>query len=642
MAQKRDGGASGGASDRALGMGRDIPRRDFLQGVALAGLGAALPGGASAAPQDGAGYYPPLLHGLRGSHPGSFEPAHDLRDGTFWQHAGWPAGGAESYDLVIVGAGLSGLSAAWFWRQKRPHDRILILDNHDDFGGHAKRNEYRFGNRVALMNGGTLEIDSPRPYGPIPAGLLKTLGIAPAAFAEKYSKEDFYEKRGLSNGIFLDRETFGRDALLTGVRSRKWGDVLKDAPLSETVKTAIVAIEEGGGADPWPGVSSAEKKNRLSHMSYADFLTRLRGFDPAVLRFYQQITHDEWGVGIDAISALDGWGFGLPGFGPLKLDPGHAPRMGFTAGGYADGGSEVFHFPDGNASIARLLVRALIPGALPGHSAEDVVLARCDYAALDRAAAATRIRLSSIVVGARNTGQGRQAGVEIAYSRQGKIEKVRARNGILACYNMLIPYLCPELPEKQKEALHYLVKVPLIYTSVAVRNRRAFEKLGVRAVHSPGGYWVSMRLDMVTTMGGYSSATGPDDEQLVWLVRTPANPGGGSERDQHRAGRADMLATSFETFERNIRSQMGRILGPGGFDPARDITGITVNRWPHGYAYEYNPLWDPDWAPGQAPHEIGRKRFGRLAIANSDAGAGAYTDVAIEQAHRAVSELLSA
>jgi spermidine dehydrogenase len=125
------------------------------------------------------------------------------------------------------------------------------------------------------------------------------------------------------------------------------------------------------------------------------------------------------------------------------------------------------------------------------------------------------------------------------------------------------------------------------------------------------------------------------------MVRTPCQPGL-DERAQNRAGRADVLGTSFETFERNIRGQLGRSLSPGGFDPAEDITAITVNRWPHGYAYEYNSLFDPDWAPGQAPNEIGRKRFGQIAIANSDSGAGAYTSVAIDQAHRAVHDLLSA
>jgi spermidine dehydrogenase len=220
------------------------------------------------------------------------------------------------------------------------------------------------------------------------------------------------------------------------------------------------------------------------------------------------------------------------------------------------------------------------------------------------------------------------------------MHQVRAKQCVLACWNMMIPYLCPDMPAKQKEALHYLVKTPLVYTSVALRNWHSFKKLGISQVYSPSGYWVSMRLNPVTNIGTYHSVASEDDPILLFMVRTPCQPGL-DERSQNRAGRAELLATPFETFERNIRDQLGRTLGPGGFDPARDITAITANRWPHGYAYEYNSLFDPDWAPGQAPNEIGRQRFGRIAIANSDSGAGAYTNVAMDQAYRAVHDLIN-
>ena len=125
-------------------------------------------------------------------------------------------------------------------------------------------------------------------------------------------------------------------------------------------------------------------------------------------------------------------------------------------------------------------------------------------------------------------------------------------------------------------------------------------------------------------------------EKAEWVERWF---GDRSEREQNRAGQAELFATTFETFERNIRDQLSRVLGPGGFDAATDITAITVNRWPHGYAYEYNQLFDPEWPEEQQPHVIGRARFGRITIANSDSGAAAYTDSAIDQAHRAVQEL---
>jgi spermidine dehydrogenase len=326
----------------------------------------------------------------------------------------------------------------------------------------------------------------------------------------------------------------------------------------------------------------------------------------------------------------------------MHLDPGPAPNMSYSAAGYASGGSYRFHFPDGNASIARLLVRELVPGAMPGHTAEDIVTSQADYSQLDHAASPVRIRLNSTVVAVHNIGDhGPAAEVEITYASGKQLYKVRAKGCILACWNMVIPYLCPELPEPQKEALHYLVKVPLVYASVGIRNWTSFHKLGVQNISCPGAYWANISLNSVVNIGDYRSPTQPNEPILLHLSRSPCKPGL-PVREQQKVGRYELLATSFEKFERNIREQLARALSTGGFDPARDIEAITVNRWPHGYGYEYNPLFDPDWPEEQKPNVIGRKRFGRIAIANTDSAATAYTDSAIDQAHRAVSELFEA
>ncbi len=629
-------------------MGAPVTRRDFLNGAALA-VGAAavaLPGAAppgfaaAAAPQDVPGYYPPALTGLRGSHPGSFEVAHSLRDGRFWPGAGNVADSGESYDLVVVGAGISGLAAAHFYRARRPDARILILDNHDDFGGHAKRNEFDLAGRLGLLNGGTMLINSPHPYSAVADGLLKTLGIDPVALNTKCTKRDFYPSLGLKRGIFLDSETFGADRLLVMTEGMSWPQLLAQSPLPPPVQRDIARIQDAA-IDYMPGLSSDEKKTRLARMSYRDYLLNVVGADPGVIPFYQARTHGEWGVGIDAVSALDVWAFHFPGFAGLGLTPGAAPHTGYTAAGYADasGGSYTFHFPDGNASIARLLVRDLIPESVPGGTAEDVVTARIDYARLDRPGSAVRIRLGSTAVRARNSGGAASpAAVEIVYSRGGATYAVHAGSCVLACYMMMVPYLCPELPERQKQAIRYLVKTPLVYSSVALRNWTAFKRLGIFAAHAPGSYHTSLLLNWVVDIGDYRSPRSPDEPVLLQMTRTPCQPGL-SEREQNRAGQIDIFNTTFETFERNIRDQLARILGPGGFDPARDITAITVNRWPHGYAYEYNQLFDPEWPEAEQPHVIGRARFGRITIANSDSGAAAYTDSAIDQAYRAIEEL---
>jgi spermidine dehydrogenase len=638
------------SKERLLGMDQPITRRDFLNGMALA-VTASLPVTASAlAPdtanppppplgaQDSPGYYPPLLTGMRGSAPGSFEQAHALRDGQPWPSA---TDAAEQYDLIIVGAGISGLAAAHFYRAKTsPQSRILILDNNDDFGGHARRNEFHLDGQLHLMNGGTLEIDSPRPYGPVAAGLLSTLGIDVAKLAKAIEHRHFYEKLGLQTGVFFDQETFGADKLVVGEGQIPFERLLISAPLSARAREQIVQIQEAK-IDYLPGLSSAQKKQRLSRVSYEAFLRDLVQAEPEVLRYYHARTMAEWGVGTDAVSALDCWGFDLPGFQGMHLEKGSIRRMGYTPAGYEDtGGSLILHFPDGNATIARLLVRDLIPRAVPGSGVENVITAHVDYAQLDRSKTPIRLRLNSTAVRVRQLPSAASNGrVEVTYIREGKAFTARAGGAVLACYNMMIPYLCPELPESQKEALHSLVKAPLVYTTVALRNWRAFDKLKVHHVHAPGSYHTSFYLNPHVNIGAYRSPTSPHEPILLHMLRTPCQAGL-TEFEQNRAGRTELLTTSFETVERNIRDQLNRSLGGGGFDAARDISAITVNRWPHGYAPEYNPLFDPDVPEAQRSNVIGRARFGRITIANSDAGGAAYTDSAINQGYRSVNELL--
>ena len=346
---------------------------------------------------------------MRGSHPGSFEAAHALRDGTYPKSGAKPIETGEDYDLIVVGAGISGLAAAYFYRAKAGAGaRVLILDNHDDFGGHAKRNEFEFGGKIQLINGGTLGIDSPRPYSTVAAGLLAALGIDPVALAAHSADRGFYLSLGLGSGVFFDKETFGADRLVKGKPSSS--EFLEHAPLSEAARRDVRRLETEP-IDYLPGLSSSEKKSRLSRISYRNYLRDLVKVEPSVIALYQSRTHGEWGVGIDAVSALDVWPFGLPGLQGLKLDPGSAPHMGYTAAGYADGGSYKFHFPDGNASIARLLVRSLVPQAVPGGTVEDVVTARIDYSRLDRSDHAIRIRLGSLAVSAGNGGPGDSPGL---------------------------------------------------------------------------------------------------------------------------------------------------------------------------------------------------------------------------------------
>src|SRR4029079_1189022 len=279
-------------SDKDLGMDRPITRRDFLQGAAISvsgtlmgGLAPELVAAAAEIPeQDRTGYYPPTRLGWRGSHPGSFEAAHALRDSR--SLSGAIADTRESFDLIVVGAGISGLAAAHFFRANSPRGRVLVLDNHDDFGGHARRNEFHVNGRVHLMNGGTLMIESPRPYGKVAADLMRTLGIDAKALDDACTQATFYESLGLHQGVFFDRETFGVDRLVVrkGESREDTAAYLAQTPLTGKVRRDILRIEHGD-EDYLPGLTSAQKKDHLSRVSYAHYLLQIENAAPRVIPY---------------------------------------------------------------------------------------------------------------------------------------------------------------------------------------------------------------------------------------------------------------------------------------------------------------------------------------------------------------------
>ncbi|MBX3161645.1 MAG: FAD-dependent oxidoreductase [Deltaproteobacteria bacterium] len=613
-----------------------LTRRDFLDGIAIAvgalacGKGGGDAGASDFAPERAPGYYPPALTGLRGSHPGSFEYAHALRDGNVWQQLGEPADVGETYDLVVVGAGISGLSAAHYFRRARPGAKVLVLDNHDDVGGHAKRNELG----TLVTYGGTESVEYPSLYSKIARDLLVEIGVDVEHFAKVFVRAT-RKDLGLAAATFFDQETFGADRLVLGELDPPDAATLAQTPLSPEAQRDLLRLYRDP-VDYWAPLDVAGKHAALAKLSYRDFLRDLAKVSPEVIALLQKQTHSLFGVGIDAVSCFDCWALELPGFEGARLDrelAARPPRLGKTPYLEMRHGSPSLFFPDGNATVARLLVRRLVPAALPGSTMADAATARLDYATLDDPGSPTRIRLNSTVVRARNAGDA----VELTYVRGGRAHLVRGASCVLACWNTVIPYLVPDLHEPQRRALAYGVKVPIVYANAALRNWHPFAKLGIGSISIPGGYFTSARLELPTGLHTARPST-PDEPAIVKLVRTPCKDGLPA-RDQHRLGRAELFTTPFATFEHEIRSLLTRILAAGGFDPARDLTAITVNRWPHGYAYEYNSLWDPPFAEGEEPCVLGRRKFGRIAIANADAGAYAYTDCAIEQAYRAVGEI---
>jgi spermidine dehydrogenase len=617
--------------DKRLGMDRAITRRDFLGGVSIA-LGASLLPACSRTGQPVAEmppvYYPPGKTGLRGSHPGSFEVAHATVEG-----AEWPAENAgEHYDLVIVGAGISGLASAYIHhRDVNPNARILILDNHDDFGGHAKRNEFELDGRLFLSYGGTTFMEAPDSYPAVAKQVVKELGIDTSRHSEVW-KRDFFDPYGPGRVTWFDKETFGADYLAKGEHG--FADSLDDAPLSAAAKEQLVRLFDDE-VDYLEGMTMEQRREVLETHSWREYLAKYAGMGEEVLAFIQQLPEAAWAIGADAYPAWLAWINGDPGFAGMDIGYELGPEV---------SDESAFYFPDGNASVARLLVRKLVPTVAPGNTMDDIVTARFDYSQLDRPENLARIRLNSTAVRLQHQGGNLDGDVEVTYVSGDRARTVTASQVIWAGYHSMLPYVCPDVPAEQLTAASQSVRSPLLSAKVLIRNWQSLAKLGIYSAWCPGSFYQVVRFTHPVSMGDYRFSTSPDEPVVLHAWHNPLAPGLPAA-EQFRAGRRQMLETSFETYERNLRDQLDRMLGPGGFDPARDIAAVTVNRHPHGYAYSYDPetndvaWWDRYWRHERKPWVEARRRVGNIAFAAHDAATDAMTESAIEEAYRAVHEL---
>ena len=410
--------------------------------------------------------------------------------------------------------------------------------------------------------------------------------------------------------------------------------MLSNAPISEKAKRDYVRLYKENKFY-LPEMPKENYYSFLNEMSYQDYLKNYVRVDDEVIAIMMASARGVWAVNIDAFPASAAWAYDYPGFQAL--------------GNYYEyeGESEpnIFHFPDGNASIARLLVRNMIPSVASGNSMEDIVTAKFNYNELDKENNQISIRLNSTVIKVAHRQNDLTKNVNISYVRDGKINTIEAKKCIMACYNNIIPYLCPEMPVQQKIALKNCIRAPLVYTNVLIKKWQSFVNLGIRRAEMPGFLHHNVRLDFPVSMGKYQFSKNPSDPVVIHMQSVPGEYGNPSAREQFIAGQRKLLATPFSEFERSIRNQLTRLLSKGGFDASEDILGITVNRWPHGYAYGYDPetdqvAFDMDSWPPEKQHWVNaRKRFGNISIASTDSASNAMSEAAIIEADRAVKDL---
>ncbi|WNC72004.1 FAD-dependent oxidoreductase [Thalassotalea psychrophila] len=633
-----------------------ITRRNFINGSLVLAGSSLLPFGCSNdAIIDSAetANYPPALTGLRGSHKGSNTHAH----AKAWQNkSDWGETNAlqEEYDLVVVGGGISGLSAAYFYQQKHGVDKkILILENHDDFGGHARRNEHTVDGDTRLTFGGSQTIQNPESYSDVSIKLLDDLGIDLERFKSAYDF-NFYKKHNLKALTYFNKKTFSEDKVvmhpysnypyfIEGIDLSELSveEAAEQAPLSQKGKAQLLRILKGGlHAIDVPKNDLAEY---IATHSYFDYLKNTLGVDdPAVLEMARNSCADNHGAGTDVLSIEEAMDSGVIGFSPSAMQD-------FMAADNLDADQEkhsnlygeeqyIHHFPDGNSTIARMLVKKMIPKVGKGENAEEILLSKFNYEQLDKDSNIVRLRLNSTVINVEHDGDPLDSNsVSVSYINDDKAYRVKSKAVVMACYNMMIPHLVPDLPEEQAAAMKRLVKIPLMYTSVGLKNWKAIKDIGMGIAMCPGNMHQVVYMDFPVNMGGYQYTKSPEAPCVIQMVSCPfGGTVGDPPVEQFKQGRYKMLNLKFEDYEQEIREHLTGMLPTDSFDFDRDVESITVNRWAHGYAHGGVALFDPELSDLAI---IGRKPFGRITIANIDSATSSYANIAIDQAWRAVNEL---
>jgi spermidine dehydrogenase len=609
-----------------------ITRRDFINGTLMAAGAAVLPFACTSnAVLDNLDplYYPPSLTGLRGSHPGSNIHSHS-RAWAGKSDWGPTTELQETYDMVVVGGGISGLSAAYFYQQKHGTDKkVLILDNHDDFGGHAKRNEHSVDGKLRLGHGGSQSIVEPQHASKAVNMLFQDIGVEPERFHSAYDK-DFYKRHNLGAVTYFNKAVFGEDKVVKHpfcnypnyiegiIMSGKLSNeaAVQQAPLSEKGKAQLLSVLNGGLHKI--DVPEAELSDYISKTSYFDYLKNTLGVDdPGVLRMARHSGLDWASSGTDVMSIAAAKGCGALGFAPKAVYDEETPY--------------IYHFPDGNAGVARSIVKKLIPDVAKGNNAEELVLSTFKYAELDKSSNAVRIRLNSTVVNVRHSGNPKDASeVLVNYINDNKSYQVKGKNVVMACYNMMIPHIVSGLPEEQAAALRLQTKCPLIYTTLGLKNWKAFKEMEIGLAMAPGSMHQAVFMDFPVSIGGYEYTKTPDDPCVIQMISCPyGETVGAPVLEQYKEARYRMLSLQFKDYESEIRKQLSGMLPNNFFDFDKDVESISVNRWGHGYTVP---------GPGDSV-KIGRQSFGRITIANCDSAPESDAKAAIDMAFRAVNEL---
>jgi spermidine dehydrogenase len=611
----------GSRSDRALGMDAEVARADFLDGRPQR----THPGGAVAmlAKEDWDGYSGVGDYaGANGNTHAVMTAGHGIRDALYTGQLKSAQATGETFDCVVVGGGISGLAAAHLYSEKTGRSkRCLVLEDHSIFGGEARRNEFIVdGHRLIAGQGSATYFPS------LPLSLTQRFYESIGFDGEPLEYQKWgggqpeldtntlpYARGNKDSGMFFGAR-FGHPEGLW--LFDPWGKKLAGAPLPEDTKRQLLKAREGNPAFVLPKVDGDAIARSLDSMSLEEHLMQRDGLTREFIRTYMPHAADWAGSSADENSAYANY----------------APEVLFPWKNEV--GQQIF--PGGNTGIARFIVKAMIPEALPGPpTLAGMCTGTVDFAKLDREGQPVRIRLGATVADVRHEGDG----VRVSYAVDGRLNTVHARSVVMSA-GWTTARTISDLPENYRLAYQQFYRMPCAVMNVALRNWRFMAKMGITECQWFEGLGVALAVRKVATFAGVPPTISPDDPTVVRLKISFTEPGVPLAQQCTR-GRMRLLSTPFSEYERTIREQMTLMFARSGFDARRDIAGIILNRWGHAYL-----CGQPGFFFGSegkiAPREVMRRApFGKIAFANSDLSGIMDHRASIAESDRAVNQLLA-
>jgi spermidine dehydrogenase len=624
--------------DEALGLNAPIDRRDLLNATLLAAGSVLLHSIAPVsllAEEDWTGYGG--IGDYANSNGNTYEvmtAGHRIRDRVFEAAPVDAIDTGERFDCVVVGGGISGLAAALFFqRQAQAEATALVLDNHPIFGGEAKRNEFQVDGQHLTAHQGSAACFPPLPNTFL-AEFYDSIGVDWRQFQyQEWSgaraavpiETAPYPVGGKTSGFFFGAK-FGQPDGLWLIDP--WGKRLEGAPISAQAKRELLSMRDED-RKPFsehrlqPKEHGDAASRHLDSITLEQHLMESYGLSASTIRtFLSPITGGGSGIGADVLSAYADYAADVL----LPWDYSKGAQM----------------FPGGNAGMARQILKQLIPDAISGGTTmQEICQGRVDFNKLDRPGQRSRFRAGATVVSVKHAGGAlRSEEVEILYTKEGKLYRVRARGVVMAGGSWTTKHVVRDLPPACGDAYAQFHRSPCLMANVAVRNWRFLYNLGLTECQWFEGIGNYLTMRKVATLGTDSRIINPDMPAVLTLKILFSYPGLSLEEQTVR-GRTELLSTSFRDYERRIREQFTMMFARSGFDARRDIAGIILNRWGHAYlSPQPGFFFGANGKPG--PGEILRQNsFGRIAFANSDLSGIMDHRMSILEARRAVKQISS-